>query len=60
MIHGIEDGTELERMHDRYKKFSMNVYEHHKSGDHEKLKEAQKNLKVASKELNALMKRLHP
>ena len=42
MQHHPDEQNQLEALHDRYKNFSINVYDYHVSGDQEKLKEAQK------------------
>lgn len=47
-------------LHERHKRFSLDVYDHSSSGHHEKLKEAQKGLKETENELDALKKKLHP
>lgn len=60
MIHGIDERDQLARLHDRHKRFSMMVYDHHTAGEDEKLKEAQKSLKLTAKELDDLKKKLHP
>ncbi|MCL5130298.1 MULTISPECIES: hypothetical protein [unclassified Algibacter] len=60
MQHHPDERNQLEALHDRYKNFSLEVYDHHISGNHEKLKEAQKNLRETEIELNALKKKLHP
>lgn len=60
MQHHPDERNQLASLHDRHKRFSMNVYDHYKSGNHEKLKEAQKSLKETEKELEALKKKLHP
>ncbi len=60
MLHHPEHRDQLERLHDRHKRLSINVYDYHSSGDQEKLKEAQEELKKTEKELDALKKKLHP
>lgn len=60
MQHHPDERNQLAMLHDRHKRFSINVYDYHKSGETEKLKEAQKNLKETVKELDALKKKLHP
>ena len=60
MIHGIDERDLLARLHDRHKRFSLDVYDYANSDEDEKLIEAQKNLKATEKELNALKEKLHP
>ena len=60
MIHGIDERDQLARLHDRHKRFSIDVYDHSKSGNHMKLKEAQTKLKEVESELNDFKTKLHP
>ena len=60
MQHHSDERNQLAALHDRHKRFSINVYDHDSAGNHEKLKEAQKNLKDTEKELEALKRKLHP
>lgn len=60
MIHHPDERDQLEMLHDRHKRFSLEVYDHSVSNDKIKLAEAQKNLKVVVKELDDLKKKLHP
>lgn len=60
MQHHPDERDQLAALHDRHKRFSINVYDHHIEGNHEKLKEAQKNFNETERELDALKKKLHP
>lgn len=51
--------TQLERLHDRHKRFSLNVYDYHTSNNEEKLVEAKENLKKTEKELDELKKQIY-
>lgn len=60
MQHHPDERNQLEALHDRHKRFSMNVYDHFSSGETARLKEAQQELEETEKELEALKKKLHP
>lgn len=60
MQHHPDERNQLAALHDRHKRFSINVYDHSAAGKTAKLKEAQKQLKETEKELEALKKKLHP
>ncbi|WP_040756623.1 hypothetical protein [Winogradskyella psychrotolerans] len=60
MQHHPDERNQLAALHDRHKRFSMNVYDHSSNNETDKLIEAQKELKQTEKELADLMKRLHP
>ena len=59
MIPHPDERDQLAALHDRHKRFSIEVYDYQESDEQEKLKEAQKNLKQTVKELDALKKKLH-
>jgi len=59
MQHHPDERNQLAMLHDRYKNFSLEVYDHKMVGNAEKLKEAQKNLMETEKELDILKKKLH-
>lgn len=59
MLKGFNTRTQLERLHDRHKRFSLDVYDHHTNNETEKLREAKRNLKQTEEELDELKKKLH-
>jgi len=60
MIHGIEEREQLERLHDRHKRFSLDVFDQISSNaDDDAIEAAKKKLAQAVKELDALKEKLH-
>lgn len=59
MIHHTDERDQLATLHDRHKRFSIEVYDYQDSGETEKLKESRKNLDQTVKELDTLKKKLH-
>lgn len=59
MLNAFNEREQLERLHDRYKNFSLEVYDHTSSQNHEKLKEAKENLEKTEKDLEELKAKLH-
>lgn len=59
MLNAFNEREQLKRLHDRHKRFSLDVYDHVSSGNKEKLDEAKENLKVTEKELDKLKSKLH-
>ena len=59
MIHHSDERAQLEALHDRHKRFSIEVYDYQQSGETEKLKESRKNLDQTVKDLDELKKKLH-
>lgn len=49
---------QLERLHDRHKRFTLEVYDHLTANEEEKMLEAHAKMKEAQKELKALKKKL--
>lgn len=58
MIHGMDDRNQLERLHDRHKRFSLDVYDHLTAREEEKMLAAQKKLRKIEKELEDFKKKL--
>ena len=59
-IYSFETRTQLERLHDRHKRLSLEVYDYHNANDETKLSEARENLKKTAKELEDLKKEVLP
>lgn len=59
MIHHSDERNQLAALHDRHKRFSIEVYDYQESGETEKLKASRKNLEQTVKELDALKQKLH-
>lgn len=60
MLNAFNEREQLERLHDRHKRFSLNVYDHLRSHRKEKLEKAKENLKKTETELQKLKEKLHP
>ncbi len=59
MIHGIDERDQLAALHDRHKRFSLEVYDHLTNQEEAQMLKAQRKLKETEKELEALKKTLH-
>ncbi|WP_026449652.1 hypothetical protein [Aequorivita capsosiphonis] len=60
MIHGIEEREQLRRLHDRHKRLSLEVFDRINSNDEKKIiEERKRKLEEATRELEALIKKLH-
>lgn len=58
MLHDIEHRDQLERLHDRHKRFSLEVYDHLTAKEEEKMLEAHARMKEAQRELKIYKKKL--
>lgn len=58
MIHGMDDRNQLERLHDRHKRFSLEVYDHLTAREEEKMLDAQRKLREIEQELETFRKKL--
>ncbi|WP_452598449.1 hypothetical protein [Pontimicrobium sp. MEBiC01747] len=59
MLNAFNEREQLERLHDRHKRFSLDVYDHHTKNNKEKLEESKKNLKETEEALQQLKEKLH-
>lgn len=59
MLNAFNEREQLARLHDRHKRFSLDVYDHLTAGEETKLLEARKKLKEAEKELEELKIKVH-
>ncbi len=60
MIHGIQERAQLERLHDRHKRLSLEVFDSINTDlEKELIEERKKELNKTTKELEALMKKYH-
>jgi hypothetical protein len=59
MIHGVDERDQLAALHDRHKRFSLEVYDHLTAKEEAHMLEAQRKLRETEKELEALKKKLH-
>jgi len=59
MLNAFNEREQLERLHDRHKRFSLDVYDHLNEGEETKLLEARKNLTETESELEELKKKVH-
>jgi hypothetical protein len=58
MKHDFEHRDQLERLHDRHKRFTLEVYDHLTAKEEEKMLEAYAKMKEAKKELKIYRKKL--
>lgn len=58
MEHDIENRNQLARLHDRHKRFSLMVYDHHIANEEEKKAKAHQKCEKATKELGAMKNKL--
>jgi len=59
MLNAFNEREQLARLHDRHKRFSLDVYDHLNAGEEKKLVEARKNLSETEKELENLKNKVH-
>ena len=59
MLNAFNEREQLARLHDRHKRFSLDVYDHLTAGEEAKLLDARKKLKEAEKELEELKIKVH-
>lgn len=60
MIHGIDEREQLERLHDRHKRLSLDVFDYiNSNAETEKIEEAKRELGKTVEELQTLKKKLH-
>ena len=59
MLNAFNEREQLARLHDRHKRFSLDVYDHLTAKEEAKLLDARKKLKEAEKELEELKIKVH-
>ena len=59
MLRGFDSRTQLERLHDRHKRFSIDVYDIHGKDDEATLSEKIDTLKKTEEQLPKLNNELH-
>lgn len=58
MVDDIEHRNQLARLHDRHKRFSLMVYDHHTANEEEKKEKAHHKCQKAAKKLEAMKNKL--
>jgi hypothetical protein len=59
MLNAFNEREQLARLHDRHKRFSLDVYDHLSAGEETKLLKARKKLMETVNELEELKKKVH-